>query len=180
MIIGIPSWNFISWTFSHCTSPPSHDFLSTIPLLPHLIATQHHPIDPWDALFAPIFLDIPFGFTLSCENEHLLCTSIKRFVTWYQIHELKYDQGKKKVVTPPMIQLPRSVLVWEPYAALTVQLCALALFPSQHMKRAHLKKSFRAIGHVVQPFSSCLCQQHAAHSLLSAVFADRNPREFLL
>lgn len=33
-------------------------------------------------------------------------------------------------------------------------------------------------GHAAQPLSSCLCQQRTAHSALSAVCADGNPRDF--
>lgn len=35
------------------------------------------PADPRDVSFSLIFLDVPLGFALSCESDHLLRTSVR-------------------------------------------------------------------------------------------------------
>lgn len=62
---------------THCVISPHFGRGMCAPVPLHLTSstTRHHPTDPWDALFSLIFLDIPLHF--SCENAHLLPTSIR-------------------------------------------------------------------------------------------------------
>ena len=53
-----------------CVPPSPFNFTFT--------ATRHCPSDPWDAfIFTHIFRYLSEGFALSCENDHLLRTSIR-------------------------------------------------------------------------------------------------------